>query len=111
MPDLRVVNQFLARAVPERLALVNDVCTVDDAKRRVNVVVGEQHPYASLLQILYKSLNVEDSDGIHAGKRLIKEYDGGVGNHSPSDFDSAPFAARKGVGLLLCKACEAEILE
>ena len=68
----RVDTELLRRAVEEYLPLEEQVGTVGDAERLLNVVVCNEHAYVPLFQFPDDVLNVFHSNGIDTGKGLVE---------------------------------------
>src|SRR5215469_1164738 len=74
---------------------MQNIGPVHDLKGLAHVVVGNQHPYSTILKVGHKITNFVDSDRIYAGKWLVEQDEMGLGRECPSDLASSPLAARK----------------
>ena len=58
-------------------AFVDDVGAVADAQRFADVVVGDEHADAPVLQQVDDALDLDDGDGVDAGKEFIQQDETG----------------------------------
>jgi len=91
--DVLVAHDIGRRALHEHLAFVDDVSAVDDVERFADIVIGDQHADAAILQMAHKLANVVDRDGINSGERLVQKDVGG--GAWPERARSRPAAARR----------------
>ena len=104
-----VLGQFLGRALEEDAPLEEQVCTVGDTERVLNVVVGYQDAYVAVLQAPYNVLDVLDGDGVYAGERLVEHYELGVDGQAPGYLGASAFATREAVADVLAHLLETEL--
>src|SRR5438105_2189647 len=95
----------------EHRAFVDDVRAVADPERFPHVMVRYEHADAALLEEPYDPLDVEDSDRIDAGKRLIEQDERRTRAERARDFQTPALAARKRDRGVLAQMGDVEILE
>src|SRR5205814_2968979 len=91
-PHLGVAAQLFRRSLPEDASLVNDVRTVSDRQCLADVMVGNQYPYPTRLQIADDLLQVEHGNGINPGKRLVQQNESRIYAQGTCDFHTPAFA-------------------
>src|SRR6476619_2689654 len=74
----RIAAQLLRRAVPENLALVNDVSPVGHGERFTYIVIRNQHADAGSFHIADDFLQIQYRNGINPAKRLIQQDELGI---------------------------------
>ena len=111
LSGLGVVGQLGGGAGGEDPPVVEDVGAVGDGERLPDVVVGDQHADAALLQPGHDLLDVPDRDRIDAGEGLVEQEVAGTGHERPRDLEPPPLTARQGVGLVLGEPGQVELGE
>src|SRR5690606_24361455 len=89
-----VVDDFVGVAVGKHLAFTDDVGAVANAQGFAHVVIGDQYADVAAFQEVDDTLDLDDGDGIHAGKGFVKKDESGVGGQGTGNFYPAPLAAR-----------------
>src|ERR1700730_6459531 len=57
-------HHFVRAALHQQLAIMHDVGAVDDLQRLANVVIGNQHAEAAILQMTHQVTDLAHRDGI-----------------------------------------------
>src|SRR5687768_16636417 len=68
-----IINDFVGTAARKHLAIAYDVSMVTDTQCFPDIMVGDQHADAPLLQKPDNFLNVQHGNRIHPGKRLVQQ--------------------------------------
>jgi len=98
--------------VEDHLAVVHQVDPVGDRERLPHRVVGDEDPDAAAgPELLDQALDLADAFRVHPGEGLVEEDEVGVGGQRPGDLQPAALAAREGVGVLVLKLGEPELVE
>ena len=77
--------------------VVHDVGAIGDAQRFADVVVGDEHADAALLQVKDDLLDVGDRDRVDAGERLVEQDELRRHHQRARDLGAPPLAARQRV--------------
>src|SRR5262249_18516898 len=80
----------------EHESFVNYVRVVADSQRFPHVVVRDEDSDSPFLEKADDLLYVEDGDRVHAGERLVQQYEAGARRERARDLDAAALAARQG---------------
>src|SRR5579862_3036377 len=91
--------------------VVNDVGAIGYRKRFAHVVIGDQHADAASPQAADDFLQVENGDGIDAGKWFVEQDECGIDAQAAGDFHAAAFAARKRVSPILPNVLETKFID
>ena len=75
------------------MAFANDKGGLTDIQRVADIVIGDEHPDAALLQVQDDLLDIVDRDRVDAGKGLIQQDEVRLGRQGAGDFDPAAFTA------------------
>ena len=95
LADHRVGSQLLGRTRLEDFTLEQQVGTVGDGQRFIDVVVGDDDADILVLQRSDDALDVFDSDRIDACERFVEQDEGRVDRYGTGDFGASPLAARQ----------------
>src|ERR1700733_12509370 len=95
----------------EDAAVVDDVGAIGYRERFAHVVVGDQHADAAGPQATDNFLQVENGDGIDAGKRFVEEDEGWIDAQTAGDFHAPPFAAGQRVATILPNVLQAKFID
>ncbi len=90
-----VVAELVGGAGAEDFALVDDVGAVGDGERFADVVVGDEDADAAVFEIEDDLLQLQDLNGVDAGKGFVEEEEIGVDDEGAADLDAAALAARE----------------
>ena len=74
---------------------MQDIGAVDDLERVANIVVGDQHADAAVLQMPHQIADFAHRDGIDAGQGFVQQDVGRMGRQGAGDFHPAALAARQ----------------
>ena len=67
-----VLNHLFCGAAHQYMAVMQDVSAVDDFKRFTHVMVGDQHTYSAIFEVMNKGPNFRDGNWINASKRFVQ---------------------------------------
>ena len=106
LDDLRVVLNFVGRALGDDVAEVQHADALTDAHDQAHIVFNEQDGDLEGVADLYDILHeLGGLGGVHAGRGLIQEQQGGIGGQGADDLQAALGAvgetARLGAGQIL----------
>src|SRR3954468_3849907 len=101
--------QRLWRPGPENSSVTNDVRPVRYGESLSYIVVGNQNPDTSHLQIADDALQLQDLKWVDTGKRLIQQNKVGLQNQTSRNLDTAPLSTRKHISLAVAYSLEPEI--
>ena len=110
-PNVRMGDDLIRRAFGQDVAAVDDVGAVDQAEGFAYIVIGDEDPDASTLQVADEILNVADGDRIDASERFVKQHEGRLAGKRAGDLASAPLAARQRNRRRLAHARDIELVE
>ena len=102
-------DDIVGTAACEYRTLIDDVCTIADAQRFTDIVIGDQYADAALFQKTYDALNLDDSNRIDAGKGLIKQYEARIGGQRTCNFYAPSFAAGQRHGLIFAQFFDLQV--
>jgi hypothetical protein len=111
LPDVFIINDFVRTTSRKDAALVEDVGVIADTQRFANVVVGDQHADAALLEKADDLLDIEHGDRIDAGERLVEQDETRIGRQRAGDLDPPPFAAGKRGGGTVAEVADVQFFE
>ncbi len=95
----------------QNFARMNNVGTVDQAKRFSHVMVCDQNADPTGSQVPDKILNIADGDWINASERLIEQHEGWVGRKRAGNFKTTALTARKGNGRRLAQLRDVKLFQ
>src|ERR1700691_828679 len=95
----------------EDAAVVDDVGAIGYGERFAHVVVGDQHADAAGPQAADDFLQVENGDGIDAGKRFIEEDESGVDAQASGNLHAPALAAGKSVATILPNVLQTKFID
>src|SRR3569623_150821 len=110
-PDILVGDEVLRRSGEQHAAVIDDVAAVDDVERLADVMVGDQHADAALLQFDDEVAKVGDRQRIDPRERLVEQHDRRVGGQCAGNLRAATFAPRQRHRGRIAQAFEAEFVE
>src|SRR5262245_36071952 len=110
-PHFAAFDDLVGPALHENRAGVHDVSAIDEAERLAHIMIGDQDADAALLEVADQFLNVADGDRVDAGKRLVKQHEGGLGRKRAGNFHAAPLAAGECNRGTVADAREIEFIE
>src|SRR4051812_6592511 len=93
-----VADDFGRCSLLQHLSLVNDVGAIDDVERIADIVVGDEHADAAILQMHDEIANIVDCDRIDASERLVEQNVRGVSGKRSGNFHTPALASGKGDG-------------
>jgi hypothetical protein len=93
------------------LAIVQQVCAVGDRERLLHIVVGDEHAYVALLQLIYNFLNVLNRYRVYTCKGFIKQNILGIGSQCASNFCAPSFSSTERASHVGALVCETKLLE
>src|SRR3546814_15290211 len=79
----------------EHAAFAEDIRPVANAQGLADVVVGDQHADAAVLEVADDALDLPDRDRIDAGEGLVEQHQARIGGQGAGDLDPAPLAPRQ----------------
>src|SRR5436190_5931406 len=74
---------------------MENVGAVDDLQRVADIVIGDQHTDAAILEVGDKAADIVDRDRVDAGERLVEQDEIGLGRQRPGNFPAPPLATRE----------------
>src|ERR1700685_1962590 len=95
----------------EDAAVVNDVGAIGHGERFAHVVIGDQHADAAGPQATDNFLQVENGDGIDAGKWFVEEDEGWIDAQAARNFHAAALSAGKRVATILPDVLQAKFID
>src|SRR6185369_13565232 len=93
--DVFIGHERFGAAGEEDLAAIDDAGAIDDVERFADVVIGDQHADAALLEVDHQVANVADREWIDPGEGFVQQHDRGLGGQRPGDLAAATFAPRE----------------
>ena len=90
--DLGVVAEFLGGASAEDAAFIDDVGAIGDGEGFADVVVGDEHADAAVLQVGDEVADLAHRDRVDAGQRLVEQDEMRPDAEGPGNLDAATFA-------------------
>ena len=102
--DILVRRQRGWRSAAENRPIVHDICPVSNAQRFTDVVIGDQHADAALLQVEDDLLNIGDRDRVDTRERLVEQDEARGDDQRTRDLRPPPLAARQRVRRVLSPA-------
>src|SRR5262245_17284555 len=91
---IRVVDDFLRRALGQDLALMDDERTVDELEGLTNVVIRNKHPDFPSGKLSHQLAYITDRNRVNSGEGLVKEHELRMGGKGAGDFHATTLATR-----------------
>src|SRR5690606_7875001 len=91
----RIVDDFIRVAVRQYRPFADDVGAIAYAQGLAHIVVGDQHTDIAGLVESHDALDLDDGNGVHPRKGLIKQDEAWAGCQSTGDLHPPPLAARE----------------
>ena len=82
-----VLQDFCRRAVRDQVSLAHDIGAFTHGQRFADVMVGNQHAETAVTQMLNNAFDIDNGDGVNAGKGFIQQDKFRVGGRSPPESD------------------------
>ena len=106
-----VEHEFAHGARDLHLPVKQNVGAVDNVERLFDIMIGDQHADAAVLQAGHNLLDVVHRDGVDAGEWLVEHHEFRVGHEGPRNLEPAAFSARQRERLVLPKVLDAQLVE
>ena len=86
-------QQRIRSPLREHAAFIEDIRAVANAQGLADVVVGNQHSDAAVLQVAHDALDLADRNRVDAGERFVEQHQARLGGQRAGDLDAAALAA------------------
>src|SRR5690625_3323261 len=107
----RVLHDIGGFAAGQHSPVTDDIGPVTDPQGFTHVVVCDEYAYLTCFQELHDALNLDNCDGVHPGKGLIKQNESRPGCQCPGNLDSPALTTREGNGGIVPDVTDLQLLE
>ena len=90
---------------------MKDVGAIDDVQSVADIVVGDQHAEAAILEVADQLADLADVDRVDPGQGLVEQDEARLRGERPGDLDAAPLAAGQRQRRRAAQGGEAEVVE